>query len=256
MSDIHDDHALSPERAEHESARPSEMRLRADRPSVTRLSRKVLVGLGGVAAIAIAGALFFALKSHPQTGGSELFNTSNRSTPEGLSDLPRDYSGLARVPKLGPPLPGDLGKPILNSGVSTPGMPTQGATPERQRLASRTRCRPNQPSFRHGRYGPKRYASYIRSNSSSGRASGHCRFRCPCRHRQNSRPQTGLPRRSDGSQNTDRGPHRGGAQPEYVASRRDHPRCVDYGTALRSSRRNHRPSDAGCLGTARLEGFS
>jgi len=134
MSDSHDDHVQSADRDEHETTHPSEMRLRADRPTVTRLSRKVLIGLGSVAAIGIAGALFFALKIHPQSGSSELFNTANRSTPEGLSDLPRDYTGLARAPKLGPPLPGDLGKPILSAGVSTPGIPTQGATPEQQRL--------------------------------------------------------------------------------------------------------------------------
>jgi len=135
MSDRHDDHTPSHDRDERETAPPGEMRLRADRPAVTRLSRKVLIGLGGAAAIGIAGALFFALKSHPQSNGSELFNTTNRSTPEGLSDLPRDYTGLARAPKLGPPLPGDLGKPMHDAGATAPGMPVPAATPEQQRLA-------------------------------------------------------------------------------------------------------------------------
>ena len=118
-------------------ARASEMRLRPDRPPVTRLSRKVLLGLGGVAAVGIAGALFFSLIPHPQTGAAELINTANRATPEGLVNLPRDYTGLVRTPpKLGPPLPGDLGRPILNAGAPAPGMPTPGAaTPEQQRLA-------------------------------------------------------------------------------------------------------------------------
>ncbi len=118
-------------------ARLQEMRLHPDRVPVTRLSRKVLFGLGSVAAIGIAGALFFALKPHLQTGTTELFNTANRTTPEGLSNLPRDYTGLPRsAPRLGPPLPGDLGKPILNAGAPVPGMPTPGAgTPEQQHLA-------------------------------------------------------------------------------------------------------------------------
>lgn len=55
-----------------------EMRLRPDRPPVTRLSRKVLSGLGGIAAVGIAGALFFALKPHQQPNRSNLYNTSNR----------------------------------------------------------------------------------------------------------------------------------------------------------------------------------
>jgi type IV secretion system protein VirB10 len=95
----------------------------------------VLLGLGTAAAIGIAGALFFALKPQHQTTGSELYNTNNRNTPDGLANLPRDYTGLPKpVPQLGPPLPGDLGRPIANEGVSAPGMPT-GTDPEQQRIA-------------------------------------------------------------------------------------------------------------------------
>ena len=114
---------------------PEEMRLRSSRPPVTRLSRRVLLGLGTAVAIGIGGALFFALKPQHQTKGSELYNTNNRSTPDGLANLPRDYTGLRKpVPQLGPPLPGDLGKPILNSGAAASGMPA-GTDPEQQRIA-------------------------------------------------------------------------------------------------------------------------
>ena len=113
-----------------DSRPPEEMRLRSSRPPVTRLSRKVLLGLGAAAAIGIGGALFFALKPQHQTGGSELYNTNNRNTPDGLANLPRDYTGLPKpVPQLGPPLPGDLGRPMANAGVAAPGMPT-GTDPE------------------------------------------------------------------------------------------------------------------------------
>jgi type IV secretion system protein TrbI len=99
----------------------AEMRLRPSRPPVTRLSRKVLLGLGIIAAAGIAAALFIALEPHRQTAGTELYNTSNRSTPEGLNSLPRDYTGLPKnVPRLGPPLPGDLGPPIANAGAPAP----------------------------------------------------------------------------------------------------------------------------------------
>jgi len=119
-----------------EGSRPAEeMRLRSSRPPVTRLSRRVLLGLGIAAAICLGGALFFALKPQHQTKGSELYNTNNRNTPDGLANLPRDYTGLPKpVPQLGPPLPGDLGRPILNSGVPAPGMPA-GTDPEQQRIA-------------------------------------------------------------------------------------------------------------------------
>ena len=115
------------------------MRLRADPPRVTRLSRKVLAGLGLAASLGVGGALIYALQTRDGGQGQELYSTDNRSTPDGLSGLPKDYSG---VPKLGPPLPGDLGRPILNAqngaAVPTIGTPTTGPvgpSPEEQRRA-------------------------------------------------------------------------------------------------------------------------
>ncbi|GGF50441.1 conjugal transfer protein TrbI [Aliidongia dinghuensis] len=117
---------------------PQEMRLRSGRAPVTRLSRKVLLGLGAAAALGVGGALFIALKPQQQTTGSELYNTNNRNTPDGLASLPKDYTGLPKsAPQLGPPLPGDLGRPILNAGAPAPGMsaPAPAEDPEKQRLA-------------------------------------------------------------------------------------------------------------------------
>jgi type IV secretion system protein VirB10 len=95
----------------------------------------VLIGLGIAAATGIAAALFVALEPHRSSSNSELYDTSHRMTPDGLANLPRDYTGPPKnVPQLGPPLPGDLGRPIVNAGAPTPGMPT-GADPEQQRLA-------------------------------------------------------------------------------------------------------------------------
>ncbi len=108
---------------------PKEMRLRSNRAPVTRLSRKVLLGLAIAAALGVGGALFLALKPQRQAARTELFNTSNRTTPDGLAYLPKDYTTLPKtVPQLGPPLPGDLGRPILNAGAPAPGMAT-AATP-------------------------------------------------------------------------------------------------------------------------------
>jgi type IV secretion system protein TrbI len=115
---------------------PREMRLRSGRAPVTRLSRKVLLGLGTVAALGIGGALFLALRPQHQTTSSELYNTGTRTTPDGLANLPRDYTGLPKaVPTLGPPLPGDLGRPIADAGAPAPGMTAPGPNPEQQRLA-------------------------------------------------------------------------------------------------------------------------
>ncbi len=114
------------------------MRLRADAPRVTRLSRKVLAGLGLVASLGIGGALVYALQTRNSgRAPEELYSTDNRNTADGLQGLPRDYSG---VPQLGPPLPGDLGRPIVsaqNRGqpVPTPGVvqPQPGLSAEEQR---------------------------------------------------------------------------------------------------------------------------
>jgi type IV secretion system protein VirB10 len=114
------------------------MRLRAEPPRVTRLSRKVLAGLGLIASVGIGGALIYALQTRDAgRPNEELYSTENRTTADGIAGLPRDYSG---VPQLGPPLPGDLGRPIVgaqNRGqtVPTPGMatPNPGLSPEEQR---------------------------------------------------------------------------------------------------------------------------
>ncbi len=135
MTDAPQDEAAGPDGGARIA---QEMQLRPDRPRVTRLSRKVLMGLGGVVAVGVGGALFFALEPNHKTASSELYNTDNRSTPDGLANLPRDYTGLPRnTPQLGPPLPGDLGRPIVNAGVPPPGMPKPAAPPdpEQQRIA-------------------------------------------------------------------------------------------------------------------------
>ena len=135
-----------PEAADENDGRPltgepaEPMRLRPEPPRVTRLSRKVLASLGLVASLGIGGALVYALQTrNAGNHGQELYSTDNRSTPDGLNGLPKDY---ASVPRLGPPLPGDLGRPILNAQnggrpVPAPGIAatTPGPSPEEQRLA-------------------------------------------------------------------------------------------------------------------------
>jgi len=121
-----------------EPVAPSPMRLRAEPPRVTRLSRKVLAGIGLVASVGLGGALIYGLQTRDGAQpNDELYSTENRSTADGLAGLPRDYGG---VPQLGPPLPGDLGRPILSthdrgqpvpaSGVAAP---SPGISPEEQR---------------------------------------------------------------------------------------------------------------------------
>ena len=111
------------------------MRLRAETPRVKRLSRKMLASVAAVALVGIGGSLIYALQTRgPDDGGTELYSTNNRQTADGLAGLPKDYSG----PVLGPALPGDLGRPILdaqNNGqsVTAPVVATPGVSEAEQR---------------------------------------------------------------------------------------------------------------------------
>lgn len=87
-------------------------RLSQDIPSVARLSGKAMGAACGVAAAAIAGAVFYALQPATHKGAVEAVETQSHARPEGLSGVPSDYS---KVPRLGAPLPGDLGRPILSA---------------------------------------------------------------------------------------------------------------------------------------------
>ena len=101
------------------TARPlaAELRLRPNRPGVTRLSRRVLIGLGTVASLFIFGLTYWALQSRGVKPESpELYNTQNQNIADGVTSLPSSYNDLPKpTPPLGPPLPGDLGPPILHT---------------------------------------------------------------------------------------------------------------------------------------------
>jgi type IV secretion system protein VirB10 len=131
------------------------MRLRADPPRVTRLSRKVLAGIGFVASLGIGGALIYALQDAGKTKqGEELYSTSNRQPADGLAALPRDYTG----PVLGPPLPGDLGRPILDAQRKGEPVVPAVATPqvdeaEQRRRAEEEAARTSRVFFQTGERG-------------------------------------------------------------------------------------------------------
>ena len=113
-------------------------RLRSEGPRVTRLSRNVLIGGTALALILVCGAVLWALQSDRLRGAApqEIYTTDRPRMADGLAALPRDYTGVPRdVPPLGPPLPGDLGRPILAAqGQAGPSAPDV----EQQRRAQET----------------------------------------------------------------------------------------------------------------------
>ena len=93
-----------------------DLAIRAKPKPVKRFSRKALI-LGGTALSAgLFAALAFALQS-PDYGDSErpseLYNVSHKPMSDALDALPKTYADMH--PKLGPPLPGDLGAAFLEA---------------------------------------------------------------------------------------------------------------------------------------------
>lgn len=85
-----------------------------------QFKRRVVIGVAATGCAVIAGATLIALNgpSFKREGGGELFNVDRKPTPEGLAGLPRSYGDLkppvpTAAPPLGPPLPGDLGPPVV-----------------------------------------------------------------------------------------------------------------------------------------------
>ena len=119
------------------------LRLRAERPRITRLSRKVLAGGSALALLLISGAVLWALRSNRPHSPEpdELYSTDHHNVADGLTTLPRDYAGIPRdVPRLGPPLPGDLGRPIVTAeGNSAPiGLDAEQQRANQETEAART----------------------------------------------------------------------------------------------------------------------
>jgi len=104
-------------------ADPEGLALRAAPQPVTRLSRRMLIALAAVLAAVVLGATLWSLQpsQRTRTTQTELYNVDRIARAENLDRLPADYSKLSAqpsaqtVPVLGEPLPGDLGKPMLQA---------------------------------------------------------------------------------------------------------------------------------------------
>ncbi len=105
---------------------PDGFRLGGELPRVMRLSRKTLAVLGGAAGIAIGGALLWALRPVDPRAAQELYEVTAPNRSETVTGAPADYGA---VPKLGPPLPGDLGRPIVSAQKAGEPMPAPAMGP-------------------------------------------------------------------------------------------------------------------------------
>lgn len=130
------------------------LELRGKPKSVRRFNRRALIGLVGTASVIVLGAAAFALRTPDRSGGDtpqELYNTTMKALPEGLNAMPTSYAEVEQeIPKLGPPLPGDLGAAMIgrerepvpqdnpfryqpaNSGYRPTSLPAAQPSPEAQ----------------------------------------------------------------------------------------------------------------------------
>jgi len=123
---------------------PETFVLRARPARAIRFRRGLIVSLVALSAATVAGTAWVALRPtalHLVAGGDDLASPA-KAPSDTLSGLP---TGYANVPKLGPPLPGDLGRPILDrqrqlaaeAGTPAgPAVPDAAAEGRTQRLAA------------------------------------------------------------------------------------------------------------------------
>ena len=123
-----------------EKVDPETLVLRARPRRVVRFKRNVLIGVAAVGCLGIAGLTWLGLQGPTlhATATKAPFDAdktagAQKATPEQLQTLPKTYADIpAGIPVLGPPLPGDLGKPILEhaqaQGITTPAAPVTPAS--------------------------------------------------------------------------------------------------------------------------------
>ncbi|MBL6653966.1 MAG: TrbI/VirB10 family protein [Reyranella sp.] len=138
-----------PSQTETPKGDPASFVLRARPRRVIRFKRRLIVAVAALVCIALFAALWLALYGSKWTrsGDQEGAGGGRKSTPDSLSALPGSYDQLKKpVPKLGPPLPGDLGPAIVQKEKSLGITPSVRPNPdedaeraERMRLAQQAR---------------------------------------------------------------------------------------------------------------------
>jgi type IV secretion system protein TrbI len=99
---------------------PDDIELRVRPKPVRRINRKVLMGGTALLSLVLFGAVLVALDPPDFRGGQqiqELYNTDRKPVADGLAGLPSSYDA---IPKLGPPLPGDIGDALHKVDTNAP----------------------------------------------------------------------------------------------------------------------------------------
>lgn len=119
---------------------PETLSIRSQPARAIRFKRGAIIGAAGLGSASLMGIAWVALK--PQVfrqvaQGSELSQPMAKPASDALSGLPTSYGD---APRLGPPLPGDLGRPILRAqqqaeAAAAPQRPDTAEAARQQRIA-------------------------------------------------------------------------------------------------------------------------
>jgi type IV secretion system protein TrbI len=123
---------------------PKPLEIQGKPRPVKRFSKRALMVLLGTGSAIVLGSLAFALQGPKEDAGGparELYNTGHNPEADGLAALPKSYGELPpEEDVLGPPLPGDLGTPILKAQregrMVLPEEDAPEADPMREQLAA------------------------------------------------------------------------------------------------------------------------
>ena len=110
MSAAQMDGELAPQPAKVD---PETLAIRSRPPRAIRFKRTVIVAIAALGSVSLVAVTWMALKPrlfHGVPAQQELSQPDVRPASDTLANAPANYG---QVPQLGPPLPGDLGKPIL-----------------------------------------------------------------------------------------------------------------------------------------------
>lgn len=112
---------------------PESLAIRARPPRAIRFKRKAIIAIAAAGSISLTAVTWIALKPrlvHSPEAPQDMSQPDTQPSADALAKAPASYGD---VPRLGPPLPGDLGKPILE---------------RQQQLAAETQAAPGAPQDR------------------------------------------------------------------------------------------------------------
>jgi type IV secretion system protein VirB10 len=120
---------------------PEALVLRGRPRPVVRFRRGLIIGITAAVSAGVVGVTWVALEPASfrfAADGRDEGEPLRKAPPDALANAPTGYGD---VPRLGPPLPGDLGRPILDHerslGAAPPAMAADGASAaERERAAA------------------------------------------------------------------------------------------------------------------------